>query len=285
MLQDIQRGRELVAAAVTWLDEGVSVVPAQPRSKAVRLRWRQFESEPAGIKLIRQWFSSGVMNLAVICGTGGLLVLDFDDLARYQEWKEKAHYLARSYTETSGKGIHVFYFVDDPKTRRFAQCEALGTGHLCNVAPSIHPTGKLYKPVGDPCTPILHIETKKLFSLLSDPVPVVNPGQGRAALSKDKLPAAGSDLIARIKAALPLVDYVSTLTELKPSGGAGRWLTGLCPLHDDTSPSLWIDTKKQTWRCFSPACRGAAGGDVLNFYALVNGLTVLDAIKELARSL
>lgn len=291
MLQDTQRGRELIAAAVTWLDEGVSVVPAQPRSKAVRLSWRNFEVNPPGVKLIRQWFTSGVMNLAVICGTGGLLVLDFDDLTKYQEWKEKAGYLAKTYTETSGKGIHVFYQVEKPVTHKFLECEALGLGHLCNVAPSIHPMGNVYRVLGDPCAPIFQVDQNKLFSLLSE---IQQPAAGTAknngagqqeSLSKNKSAAAGTDVISKIKAAYSLVEYVSTFTELKPSGSAGRYFTGLCPLHHDENPSLWVDSKKEIWRCFSPACPGSSGGDVLNFYALANKITVTEAIKALARKI
>lgn len=277
------RAGDLVCEAVVWLNEGVSVVPAQPNSKAVHLSWRRFEKEYPSYKLLRNWFASGTMNLAVVCGTGGLLVLDFDNLDQFEAWKSKAGELLDTYTEFTGRGVHLFYKVDLPVTRRFIECEALGLGHLCLAAPSIHPNGAIYKSP-DVLTPIRKVETAKLFSLLSDPLPVVKPGVDRESLQKANNPVVtGRDLLSRIKAAFPLLSYAESLTELKPSGGHGQWFIGKCPLHDDHDPSFWLDARRQIWRCFSPGCKGSSGGDVLNLYALANNTTVDDAIRRLAR--
>lgn len=285
MEQNSQRGRELLAEAFTWISEGVSVVPAQPQSKVVRLSWRKFEIYPPGEKTLRAWFTSGVMNLALVMGTGGLLALDFDDLGKFQDWKQKAGDLAQTYTESTGRGVHVFFKVDNPQNRRFAECEALGLGHLCLAAPSIHPSGAIYKPLGDPCTPIFRAETSEIFSLLSEPLTQVNMGAGRkpgAPVQPGRIAKSG-DVLSKIKAAFPLLSYAETLTELKPSGEAGRWFIGRCPLHDDKSPSFWLDASRQVWRCFSPSCKGSSGGDVVNLYALANNVTLSDAIRKLAR--
>lgn len=282
-----QRGRELIAAAVVWLHEGVSTVPAQPMSKAVRLRWREYERKRPDLQTIRRWFASGVNNLAVVCGSGGLLVLDFDDLAKYRSWREKAGSLAGTYTETSGRGVHLFYLVDHPVTKVFEECESLGLGHLCNVAPSIHPQGSIYKPVGDPCTPLIQTTTAELFSLLSEKKSSISARWSRWEAAGITQPAvfakAGKvDVIGKIKAAIPLLSYAATLTDLKLSGEPGRWFVGKCPFHEDENPSFWVDAKRGVWRCFSPSCKGSRGGDLLNLYALRNNITVHDAIKRLA---
>lgn len=286
-----RRGRELIAESLVWLSEGVSVVPAQPQSKAVMLRWRQFEVNPPTLKDIRFWFESGVMNLAVICGTGSgsagsLLVLDFDNLENYKAWKPRAGALAGTYTEITGRGVHLFYKVDKPITKCFVECEALGLGHLCLVAPSIHPSGRLYKPLGDPCIPLLEVKTDELFSLLSEPLPKHGKGEDREELSKavrTRRALAGADPITQIKAALPLYDYASSLTQLKRSSADGRFFVGCCPIHEDENPSFWVDAKRGIWRCFVPSCPGSKGGDVLNLYALTHNITVHEAIKKLAR--
>lgn len=287
-----QRGKLLIAEALLWMERGVSVVPAHPRSKVVTAHWREYEQFLPTEHQIKTWFSAGVNNLAVVCGTGGLTVLDFDDLDQYFAWKAKIGELVNTYAETTGRGVHLFYFVDNPKSRRFKECEVFGFGHLCNVTPSIHPNGSVYTPLGDGDKSILPIEREKLFSLLSKQPggeeivvgeklskPKVSGGSGGA------VPLANNrhDLISRVKNALPLRDYVSRFTELKPSGSAGRYMVGLCPFHEDKAPSLWVDCERNIWRCYSPSCIGSRGGDLVNFYALQNGVDNRQAIARLAR--
>lgn len=288
--QHTRRGSQLIAEAVTWLSEGVSVVPALPRSKAVNIRWRQYESVPPTIETIKRWFSAGTSNLAVICGTGGLQVLDFDDRQRYETWKLAAGSFADSYTEYTWRGVHVFFKVQDPETRRFVECEALGLGHLCHVAPSIHPVGKIYYSP-DPIAPIRWATKAELFSLLSEQLKGEKTELKGEKLSKG-LPGrtvrnggAGQqlDLLTRLKTSISLVDYASNLTQLKPSGGDGRWFIGRCPFHDDQEPSFWVDGQRDLWRCYSPSCKGSRGGDVINLFALVNGIETGEAIKQLAK--
>lgn len=290
------RGQKVLEAAYIWQSEGVAVCPAQPRAKEVLYHWRDLEVDPPTSKQIQSWFGSGVMNLAVVCGTGGLLVLDFDQVESVEAWQLKAGELATTYTEQTGRGLHLFYKVDQPITRRFlCGVEALGLGHLCIVAPSIHPGGAVYFSP-DPCEPIKRTTTGEIFSLLSE-IPVTDQACNSAgqSLSKAELPAragnvksgdiAGSDVITRIKSAIPLLAFAMSLTELRQSGGAGRYWLGKCPFHDDAKPSFWVDQVKNIWGCYSPICPGSKGGDVLNLYALANNATVNDAIRQLAREI
>lgn len=287
------RAVELREAAYVWLSEGVSVVPAQPRSKAVWFHWRELEGTLPSDRQVNRWFHNGLMNLAVICGTGGLLVLDFDLPASFEAWRAAAGELSRTYTETSGKGMHLFYKVDKPETRRFDRgVEALGLGHLCNVAPSIHPNGKVYQVIGDPLAPILKLQAEKLFSLVSETFGLHRHEVSRrqlVRLAADPTNQPGApirnDVIGRIKGAFPLFPYASKFTELRCCGGGGRYLLGLCPFHQDESPSFILDQQEQKWLCHSPDCPGHQGGDVINFYALVNNLSVPAAIRQLAQEL
>lgn len=286
------RQKDLVAEAFTWLSEWVSVVPCLPQSKACHIRWRRFETIKPTSALIRSWFLTGTENLAVVCGSGDLQVLDFDDPTQFEAWSSRAGSLAATYTELTGRGAHVFFRVDKPVSRNFIECEALGLAHLCLVAPSVHPSGAVYQPV-DRFAPILRTTTKELFSLLSDPLPKAQKLESRipAGIAKNAgaAPAgnigriAGADVLSKIKARAPLADYISRFTELKPSSMDSRYLMGKCLFHDDVNPSLWVDTQKQIWRCFCPSCKGSKGGDLVNFYALFHSITVNDAIKRLAR--
>lgn len=288
----MSRSYDLINAANRWIQAGVSVVPVEPRSKACLVRWRLFESRLPTDSELRTWFRGGAVNLAVVCGTGGLLVLDFDDLSKYSWFVFQSNHLANTYTEFTHRGAHLFYQVDQPITARFTECESLGLGHLCMVSPSVHPEGTIYRPALNPCHAILKANTVDLFSLLSKQesktvkaVVGINDSYPEGGEVFNKKPVSNSkvSLVIKIKSSVDLFSYVQSLTELKPSGGDGRWWMGRCPLHDDKSPSLWVDRARGVWGCHSPSCPGHRTGDVINFYALVNHLSIGDAIQALAR--
>ena len=68
----------------------------------------------------------------------------------------------------------------------------------------------------------------------------------------------GSTKFQRVKNALRVEDIASDFTELRMVS-EGK-MKGLCPIHDERTPSFRLDLDRQTWRCFG-AC--ARGGDVI----------------------
>lgn len=275
------RAHDLIYSGLVWQNEGIATVPVQPRGKACLLPWRKYESSPPPRQLLYKWFGNGVMNLAVICGSGNLLALDFDSVENYQSWRTKASRLAETYTEITARGVHAFFIVDVPISKRFAECEALGAGHLCVVAPSVHETGHVYRPV-DAGAPIIRTKTDDIFSILSD-LPDVKPTRTNGTATKP-IPQDRDDLIGKIKQRFPLSAYASTLTDLSPSGSGGRYFIGRCPLHDDDHPSFWVDAERDIWGCFA-GCNGGKPGDLLNLYSLVNRCSIAETIKQLAGDL
>jgi DNA primase catalytic core len=61
---------------------------------------------------------------------------------------------------------------------------------------------------------------------------------------------------------------------------SGKELIGLCPFHDDHSPSLNIDPKKNEWHC-KGAC--GEGGDVILWVMRAEGVGFLQAVELLKR--
>lgn len=59
--------------------------------------------------------------------------------------------------------------------------------------------------------------------------------------------------------------------------GRGKWLTGECPFHGG-SDSFRINTESQGWVCMS--C-GAKGGDALAYVMQLDGMSFVDAAKQL----
>ena len=83
------------------------------------------------------------------------------------------------------------------------------------------------------------------------------------------------ELIERIKQENDIVDIISETVRLKRSG---RNYMGLCPFHNDHSPSFSVSQDKQIYKCFS--CGEA--GNVFTFVMKQKNLNFLEAAKYLA---
>lgn len=68
-----------------------------------------------------------------------------------------------------------------------------------------------------------------------------------------------NNIFQRVKSALRVEDLAGRFTTLRMIS-AGK-MRGLCPVHDERTPSFRLDLERQTWRCFG-AC--ARGGDVID---------------------
>lgn len=301
---NIDRARDLKAAAYTWKAEGVSVVPVLPRSKSCIVNgWPKYGTGQLEVtdEKINLWFSQGTNNLAIVCGSGGVLALDFDDRKNYDAWLIEVGSYAETYTEVTGRGIHQFYKVSDQAvSRNFSGVEVLGIGHLCNAAPSIHPSGDCYFSP-DPLTPIRSTTTENLFSLLSSLFSVtdlVPPAIDRSHNIPDPIVKVG-DTAARIKAVYSMHQAASAagIKNLHRSGRDKNYLVGNCPFHEDKHASFWIDESRNLWGCFSPSCEAnrnrpvrynakgklVTAQDVINFYSLLKKIPIDQAISELGR--
>ncbi|MEQ8388612.1 MAG: DNA primase [Alphaproteobacteria bacterium] len=60
----------------------------------------------------------------------------------------------------------------------------------------------------------------------------------------------------------------------------GRELTGLCPFHQEKTPSFWVNDEKGVFHCFG--C--GASGDALEFVMRTEGLAFRDALEKLAQA-
>lgn len=83
------------------------------------------------------------------------------------------------------------------------------------------------------------------------------------------------DVIDRVKEASDIVEIVSSYISLKKSGSN---LVGLCPFHNEKTPSFTVSESKQYFHCFG--C--GEGGDSITFIMKKENLDFLDAIKFLA---
>ncbi|HMG98717.1 MAG TPA: CHC2 zinc finger domain-containing protein, partial [Gaiellales bacterium] len=80
----------------------------------------------------------------------------------------------------------------------------------------------------------------------------------------------------RVRDVVDFVELVSARTELRRAGAA-RY-EGLCPFHEERTPSFGVDPVKKVYHCFG--C--GAGGDVFTFVQEIEGLDFVGALEYLA---
>ena len=84
-----------------------------------------------------------------------------------------------------------------------------------------------------------------------------------------------NDLINEIKNSVDIVDIISNYI---PLTSKGKNYFGVCPFHDDHSPSMSVSKEKQIYTCFS--C--GATGNVINFIEDYENISFLEAVKKIA---
>jgi len=84
------------------------------------------------------------------------------------------------------------------------------------------------------------------------------------------------DDIALVRERSPVADVIGEYVALRPAGGGN--LKGLCPFHEEKSPSFNVTPARGFWHCFG--C--AAGGDVISFVQQIDHLAFAEAVERLA---
>ncbi len=82
------------------------------------------------------------------------------------------------------------------------------------------------------------------------------------------------ETVERVKDAADIVEIVSAYTDLRRAGD--RYM-GLCPFHEERSPSFSVNAQEKLYYCFG--CE--AGGDVFRFVQEKEGLGFPDAVEAL----
>jgi len=83
------------------------------------------------------------------------------------------------------------------------------------------------------------------------------------------------EIIEEVRSGNDIVDVVGSYVELKNRGGN---FFGLCPFHNERTPSFSVNNDKQMYYCFG--C--GAGGNVISFIMQLENYDFLDALKFLA---
>jgi DNA primase len=82
--------------------------------------------------------------------------------------------------------------------------------------------------------------------------------------------------IALVRERTSIVDVISEQVTLKPAGGGN--LKGLCPFHDEKTPSFTVSSARNVYFCHG--C--GAGGDAIRFVMETEHLSFVESIERLA---
>jgi len=82
--------------------------------------------------------------------------------------------------------------------------------------------------------------------------------------------------IEAVRSRSPIAEVVGEYLQLRSAGGGS--LKGLCPFHEEKTPSFNVTPARGLWYCF--AC--AEGGDVIAFVRKIDSLGFTEAVERLA---
>lgn len=278
---------DILTESIKWFGLGVSVVPVRSRSKVAAVRWTEYTRRlPEPDELIR-WFGRPLFrNYGILCGRlhgqpGYLVVLDFDGLDAGVSWLLSMQ--AQTYTVATARGLHAYFVTEEQaETVRFEGGDLKASGYVLGAG-SVHPSGAIYQVLTD--APIANI--RSIREVMPDlPEPVKHEPNPSPPLSKPKPKDAWDsaewqrpNLIETIKARFSVLDFLPDLRLRKTSQSGHLWITR-CPLHDDHTPSMWVDTEHQICGCFA-GCNNRRPMDVINLVAQLWGCSNAEAIERL----
>ncbi|MCJ7761103.1 bifunctional DNA primase/polymerase [Candidatus Bathyarchaeota archaeon] len=266
--------------AQRWHSLGVSCIPILFLQKKPALSsWKQYQDELPSEADLRAWFDGSGYSIAVITGRG-LVIVDFDDMARHSEWINSlpAERLAalNTYRVKTARGFHYYWWLEESCDEWHGEGVDVKSRGYCLCPPSVHPSGIEYRGYGR-IEGIGHIEH------ITDLLPDYKP---RQEWQQPSPPPSQRDIFDEAmrehlpSGMLELAKQKITYEDLLPSLSKGRGVRyALCPIHHDTQPSLAV-FEDWHWYCF--ACF-SHGRDALDLFATMNHINITEAIERLCK--
>ncbi len=285
--------------AQEFTDLGFAVIPCHYQTKEAKVRWVPFQKERPTQNQISTWFAYKITNGAVLTGChgygAGLVVIDFDnmpDFISWFKWAGEANEISRNaidaYMVKTNRGMHVYLTSKQAHTFRnlhYGGVDVKGAGGYIMLPGSIHPSGFKYEAVDednwqfpsferlDQVLPPEILERRKSAVFLAQERPPFTEPNPLQVLD---LPAGKKMTVAQIKARHRIEDFIP----ISMRTGANFYVAK-CPFHDDSRPSMFVDTAKQICGCLA-GCTPVVL-DVINLYARLHNVSNNEAIDQLSR--
>lgn len=262
--------------ALDWLSRGVAVFPVLRNKQPALSTWKRYQTELPTAGQVHSWLRCA-SGYAVVTGWQGLVVIDFDDLARYEAWRAAHPKEACTRSVRTGRGVHCYFWsAAATKTQHAPGVDVIARGAYVLGEGSQHPSGATYT-VLDKNASILRIDClSPLLSASSEPTRATEHALSSRG-GEDRDPMRGTyDPLREAKRARAVDLVPGNVTATGPGWGAA-----CCPLHDDGHPSLIVNQHTGDVRCLA-GCNGGRWMDGIRFYALLHGTDDRRAIHELA---
>ena len=108
----IKRAKCLARAGYSPIPVHGNNAPAEPKRPAIS--WRAFQGRIATKAEIERGFNENVTALGIVCGrVSKLLVIDFDDVLRYQRFCRHLPQYAETYTVKTKRGFHLYFRTEE----------------------------------------------------------------------------------------------------------------------------------------------------------------------------
>lgn len=149
-------GSPTLAAALSYLARGWSVLPLRPRDKRPMRRWEEWQHARPSEPQVRAWFTAWrEMNLGIVTGAvSGLVVLDVDAKSGGEESLIGEEALSGPLpptpeVRTGGGGRHLYFrhpgFEVPNRVGVRPGLDVRGDGGYVVAPPSMHPSGQRYR--------------------------------------------------------------------------------------------------------------------------------------------
>lgn len=268
--------QEKLKACEWWLYRGFALLPVQPNKKFLVQGYGEHKKKITNSIEAQEMIEKyPLANLAVL-GDKQKIILDFDCVELYDDWKSKHPTAASTYTERTPRGgAHVFAYGPHPYGMIFVPGVELKK--ICVVYPSV--VGDVQYTRGD--GEIIEADKDSFFSSLS------KPGTKSAYVleverkQRERLPYGSSTLIEQIKRSHDILQVYALYRAEFKADKKTPYYTVLCPFHEDHKPSMFLDGVRQLFKCH--AC--GAHGDVINLYAHFQHISVREAIARMGAAL
>jgi len=251
-----------LAAALSYLEAGLSIIPTKCEDKRPCILWKEFQTRCATKSEVERWYQAYPdAGVAIVCGAiSGVVVVDGDPRNGSGLFELSPFLPLTPTVETGGGGRH-YYFAAPPAmptpkvSALIPGVDLQGEASYVVAPPTIHPSGQRYRWI-----PGLAFSEVSLA-----PLPAVI--RHLVALNRQK----ASTLQQSRRPTSRDVPLESVITRLENVRRVGRGYLAQCPGHEDRVPSLSVG-------------RANDGRLLMHCFAGCSFTRVLDALTEGASS-
>lgn len=313
----------LFGTALELTNQGVGVVPCIPKSKWPMYPWKQYQQRMPTKRELYNWFYRWPYNnIAVVTGdiSDGLCILDLDNgLPNAVKWIKNYPKLLETQRVVTQRGMHIWTRVENPPVFDVTEDGVeIKYGGLCMTPPSVHPSGHVYKWIGN--YPIVSIRSLEDIGIIGNGAPngALDPHKKESCITSgidsDKnteghvdtllflrgsrarsahiidIPACVRDpqkrrlMIHNIKDRISLIQLLKDIVIFRHVGETNQYLIGNCFMHEDNHPSLSYDSISDRCKCWNTKCTLHKGwADVLDVYMYLYHMDLWSAVTSLSR--